>query len=139
MSTALVDEKRHLPPDVEKAPEVAGEAPIIILKHANDADEAMKAFSGYEGDILVLDEATNKRLLRKIDLHLMPVNLPRRLDPSALLILVQLLCVIYGLNYLDSMPMVTRFVYMIAYGATRNDTFVCFRHGHQEGYWTCRQ
>ncbi|MCJ1239140.1 hypothetical protein MMC14_007133 [Varicellaria rhodocarpa] len=97
----MADEKRHLPPDVEKAPEVPGEAPIMILKHANDADEAMKAFSGYEGDILVLDEATNKRLLRKIDLHLMPVNPLRRLGPSALLILVQLLCVIYGLNYLD--------------------------------------
>ncbi len=38
-----------------------------------DADEAMKAFE-HGGGVLVLDEATNDRLLRKIDLHLMPVH-----------------------------------------------------------------
>jgi len=53
-----------------------------ILKHSNDADEAMKAFAS--GEVVEIDEATNKRLLRIIDFHLMP-----------------LLCVIYGLNYLD--------------------------------------
>ena len=36
-------------------------------------DEAMKAFDGHEGQVLELDEATSKRLLRTIDLHLMPV------------------------------------------------------------------
>ena len=58
--------------------------PSGILRHAYDADEAMKAFEGAEGEVLFLDEATNQRLLRKIDLHLMP-----------------LLCIIYGLQYLD--------------------------------------
>lgn len=53
-----------------------------ILEHSNDADEAMKAF--VDGDLVEIDEATNKRLLRTIDFHLMP-----------------LMCVIYGLNYLD--------------------------------------
>jgi MFS transporter, ACS family, allantoate permease len=53
-----------------------------ILEHSNDADEAMKAFAN--GETVEIDEATNKRLLRTIDLHLMP-----------------LLCLIYGLNYLD--------------------------------------
>ncbi|EXJ88440.1 hypothetical protein A1O1_05370 [Capronia coronata CBS 617.96] len=53
-----------------------------ILAHSNDADEAMKAFA--DGEVLEIDEATNKRLLRIIDWHLMP-----------------LMCVIYGLNYLD--------------------------------------
>ncbi|KIW22988.1 uncharacterized protein PV07_11224 [Cladophialophora immunda] len=53
-----------------------------ILEHSNDADEAMKAFAS--GEVVEIDEATNKRLLRIIDWHLMP-----------------LLCVIYGLNYLD--------------------------------------
>ena len=53
-----------------------------ILKHSKDADEAMKAFE--TGEIVEIDEATNKRLLRTIDLHLIP-----------------LMCVIYGLNYLD--------------------------------------
>ena len=63
--------------DVEKelappAP-ISPQEPVVILKHSQDADEAMKAFAGFEGEVLVLDEATNKRLLRKIDLHLMPV------------------------------------------------------------------
>lgn len=53
-----------------------------ILKHSKDADEAMQAFAA--GEVVEIDEATNKRLLRIIDWHLMP-----------------LLCVIYGLNYLD--------------------------------------
>jgi ACS family allantoate permease-like MFS transporter len=45
-----------------------------ILKHSHDADAAMKAFEGYEGQVLELSEETNKRLLRKIDMHLMPVS-----------------------------------------------------------------
>jgi ACS family allantoate permease-like MFS transporter len=53
-----------------------------ILEHSNDADEAMKAY--VNGEVVEIDEATNKRLLRIIDWHLMP-----------------LLCLIYGLNYLD--------------------------------------
>lgn len=42
-----------------------------IIKHSHDADEAMKAFA--EGEIVDIDEATNKRLLRIIDWHLMPI------------------------------------------------------------------
>ena len=53
-----------------------------IMEHSHDADEAMKAFAN--GEKIEIDEATNKRLVRRIDLHLMP-----------------LLCLIYGLNYLD--------------------------------------
>lgn len=48
-------------------------APERVLKHANDADEAMKAFEGHEGEMLVLDGATNKRLLSQIDWNIMPV------------------------------------------------------------------
>ena len=74
------------PPEMEKeiSPIDAGDGapPAKILKHANDADEAMKAFEGHE--VLHVDEATNRRLLRKIDLNIMP-----------------LMCVVYGLNYLD--------------------------------------
>jgi ACS family allantoate permease-like MFS transporter len=55
-----------------------------ILKHSHDADEALKAFASYQGEVLHIDAETNKRLLRRIDLHLMP-----------------LLCLVYGLNYLD--------------------------------------
>jgi hypothetical protein len=58
--------------------------PEQILAHSHDADEALKAFAGHQGEVIHIDEATNKRLLRRIDLHLMP-----------------LMCLVYGLNYLD--------------------------------------
>ena len=54
---------------------MGGHAPEKVLKHSHDADMAMKAFVGFEGETLVLDEATNRRLLRKIDLNVMPVLL----------------------------------------------------------------
>ena len=41
--------------------------------HSHDADEAMKAVAEHGGEPLVLDAATNKRLLRTIDWHLMPI------------------------------------------------------------------
>ena len=44
-----------------------------VLKHSHDADEAMKAFQEAQGEVIELDEATNKRLLRRIDWNLMPV------------------------------------------------------------------
>lgn len=53
-----------------------------ILQHSGDADEAMKAFA--DGEIPELTPETNARLLRIIDWHLMP-----------------LMCLVYGLNYLD--------------------------------------
>lgn len=53
-----------------------------VIAHSHDADEALKAFES--GEVIEIDEATNKRLLRTIDLRMMP-----------------LMCVIYGLNYLD--------------------------------------
>ncbi len=70
-----------LSPEVEKQVSAIddGAPPSKVLKHSHDADEAMKAFEGHEGQMLVLDEVTNKRLLRMIDLNIMP-----------------LLCVIYG-------------------------------------------
>lgn len=53
-----------------------------VIAHSHDADEALKAFES--GEVIEIDEATNKRLLRIIDLRMMP-----------------LMCLIYGLNYLD--------------------------------------
>ncbi|EZG04893.1 hypothetical protein H106_05156 [Trichophyton rubrum CBS 735.88] len=49
---------------------------------SHDADEAMKAFA--EGGPIELTAEDNKRLLKIIDWHLMPM-----------------MCVVYGLNYLD--------------------------------------
>ncbi|KAF2457743.1 putative MFS allantoate transporter [Lineolata rhizophorae] len=63
----------------------AGEVqPEKVLKHAVDADEALKAFAQYGGQVIHIDEETNRRLLRTIDWHLMPI-----------------MCVVYGLNFLD--------------------------------------
>ena len=80
------DEKITSSPDVEEtiSGERNGSAPAHVVKHANDADEAMKAFADGDGEPLILDEATNKRLLRIIDWHLMPI-----------------MCAIYGLQYFD--------------------------------------
>lgn len=67
------------PPEVEKgstSQDRRRSLPSKVAKHANDADEAMKAFAGHEGEFLELDEATSKRLLKRIDLHLMPVRIP---------------------------------------------------------------
>lgn len=55
-----------------------------IVEHSGDADEALKAFQQAEGDMIVLDEETNRRLLRKIDWNLMPM-----------------MCAVYMLNFLD--------------------------------------
>ncbi|KAI0144018.1 major facilitator superfamily transporter allantoate [Hypoxylon sp. NC0597] len=71
--------------DVEKAVEDSYDAAGIssISKHVdgNDPDEALKLVAG---EVIVLTPDDEKKLLRKIDRHLMP-----------------LLCIVYGLNYLD--------------------------------------
>ena len=56
------------------APETAETATKkLFLEHEIDADEAMKAIISHEGESFQLDAETERRLLRKIDLHLMPV------------------------------------------------------------------
>jgi ACS family allantoate permease-like MFS transporter len=45
-----------------------------LVKHSHDADAAMAAFEGMEGQVLELTEEKSKALLRKIDWHLMPVR-----------------------------------------------------------------
>lgn len=73
-------EKHSLDPEVEKnLPQPLADAikegrvPEQVLKHANDADEAMKAFAGHEGQIIELTAEDNKRILRIIDWNLIPV------------------------------------------------------------------
>lgn len=61
-----------------------GSVPDNVLKHSHDADEAMAAFASHTGSMLDISAETNARLLRRIDWNLMPI-----------------MCVIYGLNYLD--------------------------------------
>ncbi|KAM0808743.1 putative Major facilitator superfamily (MFS) profile domain-containing protein [Seiridium cardinale] len=75
--------------DIEKKG-VPNETPrhddVGVIKHAdqNDADEAYKVFAAQGGEVIVMTPEEERRLLRKIDLNLMP-----------------LLCIVYGLNYLD--------------------------------------
>ena len=50
------------------------EAPLFIHADPNDGDEALKAFVGHEGETIVMTPEVEKKLLRKIDLNLMPVS-----------------------------------------------------------------
>ncbi|KAJ5720697.1 uncharacterized protein N7483_008631 [Penicillium malachiteum] len=56
-----------------------------ILKYSEEDDEALQAIANYNGPPLILDGKTNRRLLRTIDWHLMPI-----------------LCCVFCLNYLDN-------------------------------------
>ena len=68
---------------LEKDPtslEEASALPSHKRNYAQDADEAMKAFE--DGEVEVIDEETSRRLLRTIDLNIMPVSLADRRDRS---------------------------------------------------------
>lgn len=81
MSVSHTNEKLDYPHDVKgeavaepraRHGSVAGDVVETIEGHSHDADVALAALNSL-GDIDI-DEATNKRLLRKIDLNLMPVS-----------------------------------------------------------------
>ncbi|KAJ5463474.1 MFS allantoate transporter [Penicillium sp. IBT 31633x] len=55
-----------------------------LVDQEPDADEAMKAFAQLQGQDIEIDEATNRRLVRIIDWHIMPV-----------------MCLVYAMNFLD--------------------------------------
>jgi hypothetical protein len=80
MSTNMDPEKHSFDPEGDKkiSDPVAdairnGSLDKKILEHSHDADDAMKAFQESQGQIIEIDAATNKRLLRRIDWNLMPV------------------------------------------------------------------
>lgn len=72
-SVAPFDAEKELPAPLADAIR-NGSVDKNILQHAGDGDEALKAFMSHPGQVIELDEATNKRLLRKIDWNLMPVR-----------------------------------------------------------------
>lgn len=81
MTTNMDPEKHSFDPDVDKSiPDPLADAirngsiDKKILEHSHDADEAMKAFQESQGQVIEIDAATNKRLLRRIDWNLMPVR-----------------------------------------------------------------
>lgn len=83
-----VENSRSISKDIEKTDEltpnqsIENGVPSIVFKHAdlNDADEAMKALAGHEGEYLTMTPEEGKKLLRKIDWNLMPASfLPHRM------------------------------------------------------------
>ena len=66
--------------------EMTAPTDLKLVKDTTNADEAMKAFEELQGEAIELDEATNRRLVRTIDLHIMPI-----------------MCLVYAMNFLDSM------------------------------------
>ena len=83
----MADEKLPSYPNVEQTlDDHKGGAPTAqVLEHTSDADEAMKAFEGHDGELLVIDKATNRRLLRKIDQNILPVCVAHDNGKGALL------------------------------------------------------
>jgi ACS family allantoate permease-like MFS transporter len=51
-----------------------------LTKHGQDADAALRAFEGMDGQVIELTPEKSKALLRKIDWHLMPVGTFRPID-----------------------------------------------------------
>ncbi|GFP51967.1 uncharacterized transporter C417.10 [Trichoderma asperellum] len=76
-TTEKTDKVNHEPP---RSTDVVEKGEVVEI----DADEALNAVAGLDAATLQLDEEAERRLLRKIDMNLMP-----------------LMCIIYGLNYLD--------------------------------------
>ncbi|OJJ45187.1 hypothetical protein ASPZODRAFT_69492 [Penicilliopsis zonata CBS 506.65] len=67
----------------EKAGSIHEQGSVELVKgDTDDVDEAFAVFQGHQE--VVVDAATDKRLLRKIDRYILPV-----------------MCLIYGMNYLD--------------------------------------
>lgn len=81
--------------DEKSPPRPQTDAETQGLSKLDDADEAMKAFAGLGGRVITIDAETNRRLLRTIDWHMMP-----------------LMCCVYGMNFLDSArePFLSRIV-----------------------------
>lgn len=67
------------PMGLEKDPVVTQDASKrtvsnTLLNHSRDADAAMQAFADLHGQVIDLSPEKSKALLRKIDMHLMPVR-----------------------------------------------------------------
>lgn len=116
------DDKPALPGIDEEKSAVKSNTPASnhvdekILKHSHDADLALNALQQFEGQVITLDEATNRRLLRTIDWHMMP-----------------LMCIVYGLNYLDSMILFLfppSALHLQPIDDNRDNHIVCEHHGN---------
>lgn len=66
-TTEKTDKADHEPP---RSAAVVEKGEVVEI----DADEALNAVAGLDAATLQLDEETERRLLRKIDMNLMPVS-----------------------------------------------------------------
>lgn len=68
-----------MPPSIhnkaEEAYHLEEGSPVKGPKHPIDADDALKALNEYADGSIELDPETERRILRKIDMNLMPVML----------------------------------------------------------------
>jgi len=72
------------PEDPEKSADLSrnttyGQGETKVTRYKHDGDEALKAFAGHEGETIVLTPEAQRKLLRKIDLNLMPVGFPQQI------------------------------------------------------------
>nr|POF27635.1 hypothetical protein CFP56_71444 [Quercus suber] len=69
------DEKLSTGESVSAVSPKATTTTATLLEHSRDGDEALQAFRDRDaGEVIEIDEATNRRLLRKIDWNMMPVG-----------------------------------------------------------------
>lgn len=109
----MADEKQHSATvDVE-----TDVKPVEKPKQGHEADEAFNAIEELQGEAIDLDSGTNKRLLKIIDWHLMPI-----------------MCFVYGMNYLDSMFAFHSAPRIMCTNDGRNNTLLRQYHGYQDGY-----
>lgn len=66
----------ELSPKLSKGEGEVGVVGAVDIKFVNtiDGDEALKAFAGLDGESIILTPEAEIKLLRKIDLNIMPVS-----------------------------------------------------------------
>lgn len=95
-------------PGMAKMPETPGMNGLSLSQETTgsdqfiNVDEALNAI-GLDEETFEIDEATNNRLLKKIDLHLLPVRREQALLKP--LLTSQLLFLIYSLQFLDKLTL----------------------------------
>lgn len=84
MAEERVNEHAEQPQAEKQATSTSHQTPVPEKPKGSNADAALELIDGTGSLGLAVDAETNKRLLRKIDLHILP-----------------LICIIYFLQYID--------------------------------------
>lgn len=94
----------------------------VLRNSGIDGDEALKALELEEGETIVIDDEMNRKLIRKIGISSLSHHLT--IDWHVM----PLLCIIYGLQYLDSTPC------LIDRADNRNHSVICVHYGSPHGH-----